>query len=450
MSLRARLTLWNVLVLAILLILMGAALRARVQARLEAGINRELAKRGQFFPRNRAVFPPRSFSGRRGSGFPIFTASGVPIQGRQIAPDPYILPTVLKRKQPTFTTRGLLRIYSLPLETNEGPGVYQTSESLAPVEQEVNKLTGELLTLLPFGLLAAALGGLFLTERALRPIETLRKAAASIQASDLSQRLEVQGRDELARLSVTFNEMLARLETAFERQRQFVADASHELRTPLTTILAASELGLADVTASEKNLRLFGRIEEATQRTVRLVQNLLILARSDSGALVVNSAELPVERLFESVAAEAYLLHPTGARLLLQTNGEVLYGDGPLLFQLLFNLTDNALRHTPPEGSVTLAATPEGIVVTDTGTGISPEHLPYLTERFYRVDSARARKNGGTGLGLAICKSIAEAHGGTLVFESTLGVGTRVLLALPHATGVSEPGSRERLVKSPE
>ena len=426
MSLRARLTLWNVAVLAVLLMLMGTALRARVQVRLESGINRELTQRGRVFPQNRAYI-----SSRRESRMPIYGIDGKALHGEMVAADIDAVAQAFLESKPVFTTRGGRRIYSRPVATNLGPGVYQSSESLAPVEQEVNKLTGELLALLPFGLLAAAAGALFLTGRALRPLEALRQAAASIQASDLSQRLNIKGNDELARLSITFNEMLARLEIAFERQRQFVADASHELRTPLTTILAASELGLADVAASEKTLRLFGRIEEATRRTVRLVQNLLVLARSDSGVLQVNCNDIPVERLFEAVAAEAYLLYPAGARLVLQTHGESLRADEPLLFQLLLNLTDNALRHTPAEGTVTLTATQEGLSVTDTGTGIPPEHLPYLTERFYRVDSSRTRKAGGTGLGLAICKSIAEAHGGTLEFQSTLGVGTQVILTLP-------------------
>jgi len=427
MSLRARLTLWNVAVLAILLLLMGLALQARVFARLQAGIDGELVRRGRFFPNNWATLPSR----RGWPVAPIYGLNGKTLRGNQAALDPAGVQQAIRQKSVVFSTVNNRRVYTRWVRTEEGDAAYQTSESLEPVQEEVNKLTGELLALLPFGLLAAALGALFLTQRALRPIDALRQAAASIQASDLSRRLTVQGEDELAHLARTFNEMLARLETAFERQRQFVADASHELKTPLTTIKAAAEIGRAEGTTPERAHHLFGRISEATERTIGLVQSLLILARSDAGALVVNRSAVLVEELFDAVAQEAPLLHPQGARLVFEAHTESLHADPELLFQLLLNLTDNALRHTPKEGTVTIQATPTGLTVTDTGVGIAPEHLPRLTERFYRVDSARSRCDGGTGLGLAICKSIAEAHGGTLELQSTLGVGTTVTLMLP-------------------
>lgn len=427
MSLRARLTLWNVAVLAVLLLLMGAALRARVYARLEAGVDGELARRGRFFPNNWASLPPR----RGWPSAPIYGSNGRALRGDQFASDPEGVRLAIAEKNLIFRTVQDRRVYTRWVRTEEGDAAYQTSESLEPVQAAVNQLTGELLALLPFGLLAAGFGALFLTQRALRPIESFRQAAASIQANDLSRRLTVHGRDELARLATTFNEMLARLETAFERQRQFVADASHELKTPLTTIKAAAEIGCADGSSPERSRHLFSRIGEATERTIGLVQSLLILARSDAGALVANRSAVPVEELFEAVAQEAHLLHPEGAHLVFEPQAESLSADPELLFQLLLNLTDNALRHTPKGGTITIRATPTGLTVTDTGTGIAPEHLPHLTERFYRVDSARARTDGGTGLGLAICKSIAEAHGGTLELQSTLGQGTRVSLVLP-------------------
>ena len=124
-------------------------------------------------------------------------------------------------------------------------------------------------------------------------------------------------------------------------------------------------------------------------------------------------------------------LFPGGPTLNLEVHGECVMGDPLPLEQVLFNLLDNALRHTPPEGTVTLSALPNGFRVTDTGTGIAPEHLPHLTERFYRADAARARRMGGTGLGLAICKSLIEAHGGTLTIQSARGEGTCVTVELP-------------------
>jgi signal transduction histidine kinase len=247
--------------------------------------------------------------------------------------------------------------------------------------------------------------------------------------------LEVKGKDELAQLAGTFNGMLTRLETAFTRQRQFVADASHELRSPLTVIKANAEYGLTDDATDSSSRTLFEKINRASDRTIRLVQSLLTLARSDAHTLPVERGTIALPTLFAEVVEEARALHPDGARIDVQAGVETLTGDRALLLQLLLNLTDNALRHTPATGTVTLSAQAEGegvrLTVTDTGGGVAPEHLPHLTERFYRADAARSRHQGGTGLGLAICKAITEAHGGTLTVENEDGVGLRVAVMLP-------------------
>ena len=310
--------------------------------------------------------------------------------------------------------------------------VIQEAESLEPVRREVRELTGELLTLLPFGLLAAAAGGMFLTSRALRPVEDLRRAAESIEATDLSQRLAVSGKDEFARLTTTFNAMLGRLEEAFERQRRFVGDASHELKTPLTIVRGAAELGRTDQDASEKSRKLFGRVEGAAERMSRLVQNLLILARSDSGALEPRFEPLDARALLDAVAAEARLLRPDSPPILVEAAaGETISGDREMLFQLLLNLADNALRHTPPDGTVTLAALPGGFSVSDTGVGIAPEHLPHLTERFYRVDSSRRARTAARVSALRSVTRSPRAHGGSLEIQSREGQGTTVRVMLP-------------------
>ena len=144
-----------------------------------------------------------------------------------------------------------------------------------------------------------------------------------------------------------------------------------------------------------------------------------------------NWESLSSKELLDAVASEARLLRPGGAEILVRADEETVVGDREMLVQLLLNLADNALRHTPDEGTVTLAALPSGFSVSDTGIGIAEEHLPHLTERFYRVDSSRARKDGGTGLGLAICESLARAHGGSLTIQSREGQGTTVTVALP-------------------
>lgn len=258
----------------------------------------------------------------------------------------------------------------------------------------------------------------------------MTQAAEEIGASDLSRRLETRGHDELAQLTQTFNEMLGRLETAFARQQQFVADASHELKTPLTAIKINTELALDDPALSVDTQARLIRVRHATDRTIRLTQNLLLLARSDVDSLPLIKEDFPTRVLLTEVVEMARNLHPQSATLLVQVERETLHGDPDYLFQLLLNLVENALRHTPEDGWVKIMVTTEGFTVTDTGVGITAEHLPHLTKRFYRIDTARTRKAGGTGLGLAICQVIVEAHGGTLEIQSAPGAGTRVTVVL--------------------
>jgi signal transduction histidine kinase len=239
----------------------------------------------------------------------------------------------------------------------------------------------------------------------------------------LSERLPVPvknaHKDEMGQLSLTFNAMLERLETAFNQQKRFVADASHELRSPLTVIKTSAELGMTDPNLPPDAKSLFARIDRAADRTNRLVQNLLLLARGDGQGLNVNATTFPTTTLFENAIEEAKARRPESAKIIVQSGlNHTLYGDAALLHQVVVNLLDNALRHTPKEGSTTIAAIENGFTVTDTGVGIPAEHLSHLGERFYRVDASRARSEGGTGLGLAICQSILEAHHGSIAFTS--------------------------------
>ena len=324
MSVRARLTLWNVGILAVLLLLAGGVLSARVRARLESNVDRELERRGSFLkglPRGGAFPPPEVFRKRRNGPpppFPVFDGSGASIVGSaRRAADLPALREAMAAGKPLFVTRGGLRVYSVPFEWGGRRMVFQESEPLEPVRREAAALGRELLTLLPFGLLAAAAGGMFLTSRALRPVEELRRAAQSIEATDLSRRLSVSGKDEFARLAATFDAMLARLEGAFERQRRFVGDAGHELKTPLTIVRGAAELGRTDVEASERSKKLFSRIEGAADRMERLVQSLLLLARAEAGAgaLEPQWEPLSTRELLESAAQEAGPLRPGAAKI---------------------------------------------------------------------------------------------------------------------------------------
>ena len=250
------------------------------------------------------------------------------------------------------------------------------------------------------------------------------------------------GKDEFSELAGTFNGMLGRLELAFtrlgqalEQQRRFTADASHELRTPLTIIKANTSLALEEERSNAEYRRALEAADRAADATNRIVQDLLLLARGDAGQLRMELRPLHINEVLER-AVEAFESFSTAPIAREWTEPSLLVpGDSHHLLRLFSNLLENAVRHTPPTGRITVTAGAEGdsavVRITDTGEGIPPEHLPHVCERFYRVDAARARRHGGTGLGLAICQSIAEAHHGSLAIESVVGLGTTVIVRLP-------------------
>jgi len=337
-----------------------------------------------------------------------------------------------------------LRVFSTPLRENgEVIGVIQVAHPLTEQDQLNTRLLNTLLMLVPLALLVAGVGGIFLTDRALRPVRSITQAAAEIsETEDLSRRLEVTGKDELAELAATFNTMIERLDEAFHRlesaydqQRRFAADASHELRTPLTAIKANTSLALTGEPSVESYREALTAADHAADSMTRIVQDLLLLARSDTGQLVMEAETVEMEPLLRK-AVRALPARTTAVELRLEA-GLAARGDSHHLGRLFLNLLENAVRHTPPDGLIRVSAWPDGerviAQVADTGEGIAPEHLPHVTERFYRVDSARSRARGGTGLGLAICESIAQAHGGSLSVTSEVGVGTTVTVTLPRA-----------------
>jgi signal transduction histidine kinase len=286
-----------------------------------------------------------------------------------------------------------------------------------------------MLLLSPIALLAATFAGMFLTRRMLSPVDAISRKAETIQADNLSDRLPVNGTDEFGTLSQTINNMLSRLETQFEQQRRFVGDASHELRSPLTVIKGAAELGGADDLATDRSRDYFRRINQAADRTTRLVENLLFLARSDSGVLIANRRETDVAELVQGAideVAASFTAHPA---VDVKLDVTTLNIDAELIHRAICNLISNAYRHTPETGNVTITVTQTSIKVQDTGCGIPESHLPHVQERFYRVDASRSRKAGGTGLGFSLVQSIAAAHGGDVSISSIEGDGTTITLS---------------------
>ena len=231
---------------------------------------------------------------------------------------------------------------------------------------------------------------------------------------------------------------------AWARQQTFIANASHELRTPLTLMRASAEVAqrnLSGAEAPEHTQALHGLLTDILNECDhmgRLVNDLLLLSRLDAGKLPLELTAVPVAALLEDAGRQiSRLADERRVTIAVQTISGEVRADAARLRQVLLILLDNSLQHTPAGGQIKLAAAPLGrqvkLSVSDTGSGIAPEHLPRLFERFYRADDARGREAGGAGLGLAIAKSLIEAQHGHIRVESQPGHGTRVSLTLPRA-----------------
>lgn len=331
-----------------------------------------------------------------------------------------------------------LDLYSAPLLLDDRLiGVLQVAASLQPLEGSLVQLRLALAATVVAATALATTFGWLLAAKAMRPVDRLTRAADAIgRSADFSHRLaEPRQNDEIGRLAATFNDMLARLDRAVTAQRRFLADASHELRTPVTVIRTCAEtlLRTGSFRPSESRATLQMLAREA-DRMGRLVADLLVLARADTGQSV-DRRRLALDTLVLEVYEQGLTL-ADGVDVTIGEFEQVeIEGDPDRLKQLALNLVDNAIRYTQAGGTVTIDLVLEGaeaiLRVHDTGPGIPAEHLPRIFDRFYRIDTLRSRSAGGTGLGLAICRWVAEAHGGRMTVESTVGIGSTFTVFLP-------------------
>jgi two-component system sensor histidine kinase BaeS len=314
------------------------------------------------------------------------------------------------------------------------PGVWLVQRAL-----HVDALDRRLLLALVVVLSSAAVATMLIAQRVVKPVTTLREAADRMTAGDLDARVPVHGQDEIAALGLAFNTMADTVRANERLRRDMTNDVARELRTPLTNLRCHLEA-------------LQDRVATATPDTVsillaevlhlqHLVDDLSDLARADAGQLALSPEAVPLE------AAVALLYQELAPRLasagitltaLLPPDLPLLCADRARLTQVLRNLVDNAIAHTPAGGQIRISARTVtdlvDIEVSDTGTGIDPEHLPHLFERFYRTDPSRSRATGGAGLGLAIVRQLTLAHGGRVSVESTPGQGARFIVSWPPST----------------
>ncbi|HJZ96940.1 MAG TPA: ATP-binding protein [Candidatus Solibacter sp.] len=307
---------------------------------------------------------------------------------------------------------------------------WEVSVSLPLAEQfaTLDDLRRVFWLLIPGVLLVACAVGWWLSSRALRPVDEITAAASSISLQNLSSRVPVLPTgDEIERMARAWNEVLARLETAVERIRQFTADASHELRSPLANIRATADLALGRERDPADYRQALAEIQLQAEQMTRLTESLLTIARADFDGFPL---QLEPTDLNAVVAAEVQhqqtLATEKGIALTAATNGlpAKVSANAAAIQRLLRILIDNAIRHTPNGGSVTVSAHDRILAVQDTGEGIAPGDLPHIFERFYRADRVRT-SGSGFGLGLSIAQSIAQAHNTTIQVQSAVGKGSR-------------------------
>ncbi|MEM7454786.1 MAG: ATP-binding protein [Planctomycetota bacterium] len=296
------------------------------------------------------------------------------------------------------------------------------------------------ITLSGFGAwMIGLVGGWMLSRGSTRPIETITDVAADISGSNLSGRIDASMMDvEFAGLSRTLNETFERLQTAFERQRQFTADASHELRTPLSVLQTHHELALSKPRTPEEYQETIQTCQRAVERMNSLVESLLVLARVDSNEDAAKHANFELGNVLEN---EIEKLEPVMAKAGLNFSSSLVSatvaGDMHQVGRVVSNLLTNAIHYSESGDNVSVSMSSSDDYVTidveDSGTGIPDEELARIFDRFYRVDKERSRETGGSGLGLSICKSIIERHNGSISVESVAGKGSTFRVRLPLA-----------------
>lgn len=320
------------------------------------------------------------------------------------------------------------------VDTPTGRVTVLVAGSLAAAEAAASTLTPLLIGGIPLLALVVGVTTWMLAGRTLKPVRLMTEEASRITATDLGRRIPSPGtRDEIQLLAETLNQMLERLDTSITTQRRFVADASHELKSPVTSLLAMTEV--ASQHPERIDVERFASDAHAeSRRLALLVDDLLTLARSDEGALVLDPTQFD---LAELIAEETTRLWPADTTVHLEGVVSVIIdGDRRRIGQAIRNLVDNAVRHARANVWIeTLTSQHQvDIVVADDGPGIPPASREEVFDRFVRLDDARSRDEGGTGLGLAVVRTITEAHGGTIeAVDHPIHPGASMRMCLPTA-----------------
>lgn len=328
--------------------------------------------------------------------------------------------------------------------------IIQIGEPLNEMKQLQSDILRGSLIAIPSVLVIGTFIGLFLIRRTLKPVEYLTQQAQKISSENLSQRLPIISTDdEIGKLSLTLNDMIARLEHSIQKIHQFTADASHELRTPLTILQGEIELALKSMNvrpcrgSGEDCRKIFQSNMEEVNRLSRIVHDLLTLSRFDSDQSRIEFHPVCIDDILNKIEEPARLLAIQKKQTFLFKKNEkaIVMSDAAHLQELFLNLVDNAVKYTPEGGKIVFSSTLQNsqvvVKISDTGAGIPEDDLDKIFDRFFRADKERSRSIGGTGLGLAICREIVRTHKGTIHVESKVAQGTTFTVTLPAITALS-------------
>jgi two-component system heavy metal sensor histidine kinase CusS len=328
----------------------------------------------------------------------------------------------------------LFSLVTLNEESGGQPYTLQVAQDRSSDERVERNFAVLFVMVLSGSILASAFIAIIVTKRGLRPLGEMTQSLGRIGPTHLKERLRpADWPRELKPLAIAFDDMLKRLDDSFTRLSQFSADLAHELRTPIANIIGEAQVALTrDRTAAEYRETIESTVGEC-ERLSRIVDNLLFVARADAEREPIARKQFDARAAVEKIAA-FYQTIADDRHVTIRCSGEAqIHADPDLFERAVGNLLDNALRFTPENGSIHIALSKGDadfeVAVSDNGSGISPEHLPRVFDRFYRADSSRG--SDGAGLGLALVKSIVDLHGGSVGIQSEAGRGTTVTLRFP-------------------
>jgi heavy metal sensor kinase len=451
-SIGIRLTIWYAAAFAVGLLLLGAGMWFAVQQSLYHAIDESLHDRVEGIRRfiedhktRLSLDEVKEEFHAHGDLFQVIDQDGQWVHQAETlngTPTPPVEALATGVRFDNVAVRGApLRFLSQNIDIDGRRYTVQVAAPLRELQEGLREGLWLLVPLFPLVLLIASAGGYWMSRRALAPVDQITQTARSITAESLSKRLDVpRTGDELERLSQTLNEMIGRLESAFTKISRFTADASHELRTPLAVVRTTAEVALRGPQPDGEHRAALEQIVAEVERTSHLVENLLLIAKADSGDAQLHKTPIDLVQAVDEACSQASVLaRVKGITFETHLPEKAIWvtGDSHALRRLFLILLDNAVKYTPAGGSFEVSlAEGDGFVVgsvRDTGIGIPSDDLCHIFDRFYRVDRARSRELGGSGLGLAIGRWITEAHGGTISVESTLARGSLFTVQLPCA-----------------